>query len=276
MPIPSPVVAAAAAIPAAIAAVNRLTLTHTESTSTDRRNPPRAARQSSRTTTSTTTLMASTSRRYDDDRRAELKSIGEETLHALKEGMYGFRGVDQPLENASHTHISVLHISTLDAARLLEQVYKNNPSEHGTTGRQNSLAYYSHAIIYSPKVTVFRDDDGAWTYPFDIDVLSCAAVNAGEVRKATNAPVSSGLEVGIEKEMNERMGRICTSSSNKASEPYARFKYSFDRVIFAITGEETFAEFQSAFDAWGQERAVGQGRRQNQNRGGYSSNLINL
>jgi uncharacterized protein (TIGR02452 family) len=230
--------------------------------------------------------------RYDESRRAELKTIADETIRAINvEGMYAFKGVDYKLRprlkaatrdtkfydpespvalwattkldssrTLSSTHISVLNISTLDAARLLHNAYKNNPKEHGNiTGvlnfasatkpgggfkngaeaqeesiarsstlyytltteegskfyklhkaesAQNSAAYYSHAIIYSPKVTVFRDDDGTWTYPFEVDVLSCAAVNAGELRKSLNGPISSGLEVFIEKEMAERMGRI--------------------------------------------------------------------
>ena len=143
-------------------------------------------------------------------------------------------------------------------------------------------------MIYSPNISIFRDDDGNWTYPFLVDVLSCAAVNAGEVRKA-NGPITTGQEVEIEKEMAERMGRIlylfeskgvrniilgtfgtgvfCNSVATVARIwahllllPEARFKDSFDRVIFAITGEETFTNFQSAFNAWGQPRATGLGQ----------------
>ncbi|KDR78413.1 hypothetical protein GALMADRAFT_245584 [Galerina marginata CBS 339.88] len=306
--------------------------------------------------------------KHDESRRAELKRIADDTLRAIAEGMYPFKGVDYEIRprlkeaakntkfyapdleavtlwatsrlDASRTpspaHISVLHISTLDAARLLDNAYKHNSKDYGnTTGvlnfasatkagggfkngaeaqeesiarsstlyhtlttdegskfyklhsresAQNSAAYYSHAMIYSPKVTVFRDDDGMWTYPFEVDVLSCAAVNAGELRKALNGPITAGLEVTIEKEMAERMGRILylfeqhgirnlvlgtfgtgVFRNNVATvariwaqlliTQEARFKDSFDRIIFAITGDETFAEFQSAFDAWGQTRA---------------------
>ncbi|PPR03286.1 hypothetical protein CVT26_008120 [Gymnopilus dilepis] len=304
--------------------------------------------------------------RYDESRRLELKRIADETLRAIDEGMYPYHGVDQELQprmreaikgtkfyppdspasfwattkldsssTPSPAHISVLNVSTLDAARLLYNAYKNDPKDHGAvTGvlnfasatkpgggfkngaeaqeesiarsstlyptlisdeglkfyklhkaesAQNSAAYYSHAILYSPKVTVFRDDDGVWAYPFEIDVLSCAAVNAGELRKALDGPITSGLEVLIEKEMAERMGRILyvfeqhgihnlilgtfgtgVFRNNVATvariwaqlliTPDARFKDSFKRIIFAVTGEETFAEFQSAFDAWRQSR----------------------
>ncbi|KAH9477017.1 hypothetical protein JR316_0010933 [Psilocybe cubensis] len=319
-----------------------------------------------------TPMALATSGRFDEARRAELKRIAEETIAAIKEGRYAFRGVDQDLSvktrdaikntiffepdsavslwastkpdavppPQSPTHIAVLNISTLDAARLLEHAYMTNPLEehstrtgvlnfasatkpgggfkngaeaqeesiarastlyfslnkseeaakfyklHRAESAQNAAAYYSHAIIYSPKVTVFRDDDGEWTYPFDVDVLSCAAVNAGELKKSLNGPISSGLDVFVEKEMGERMGRILyvfeqhnirnivlgtfgtgvfrNSVATVARIwaqllilPDARFKYSFDRIIFAITGGETFADFQSAFDAWGQHRAPG-------------------
>jgi len=316
-------------------------------------------------------LITSTVTSFDESRRSALKRIAEETLAAIREGRFTYKGVDQCLIEAikeaktktvyyspnssikewgssakpnqtrsSSTHISILHITTLDAARLLENVYRNNPSEGGKTGvlnfasatkpgggfrngadaqeesiarsstlytalqtdeaqhfyklhtrenAENAAAYYSHAMIYSPNINVFRDDDGVWTYPFPVDVLSCAAVNAGEVRKALNGPISTGLEVGIEKEMSERMGRILflferrgvrniilgtfgtgVFRNNVATVariwahlllvPDARFKDSFDRIIFAITGEETFADFQSAFDAWGQARATGLGQ----------------
>ena len=306
----------------------------------------------------------------DGSHRSALKRIAEETLTALREGRYPYKGIDKDLKEAvkeaksktvyfspkssikewasstkpnpthsSPTHISILHVTTLDAARILDNVYKSNPSENGKTGilnfasatkpgggfqngadaqeesiarsstlsialktekaqqfynlhnrenAENAAAYYSHSMIYSPNISIFRDDDGNWTYPFAVDVLSCAAVNAGEVRKA-NGPITSGQEVVIEKEMSERMGRILYLFEQQGARniilgtfgtgvfrnkvdtvariwahlllvPEARFKDSFDRVIFAITGEETFTDFQSAFNAWGQPRATKQGR----------------
>jgi len=316
----------------------------------------------------TTPMATAGNRKFDEERRAELKKIADDTMRVLREGSYSFKGVDQFLfegianskkktkfysprseisgwattestssPSSSATHISVLHISTLDAARLLENVYKNNPSQRGKTGilnfasatkagggfrngaeaqeesiarsstlypclitdeaakfyklhsresAENHPAYYSHAIVYSPKVTVFRDDDGLYTYPFNVDVLTCAAVNAGEVRKTIAVPVRSGLEVGIEKEMKERMGRILFMFEKEGIRnivlgtfgtgvfrndvtivariwahllivPDARFKDSFDRIIFAVTGGKTFSDFQSVFEAWGKPRAAG-------------------
>jgi uncharacterized protein (TIGR02452 family) len=306
----------------------------------------------------------------DESHRSALKKIAEETLAAIREGRYPYKGIDEDLTEAveeaktktvyhsstspikewasstkhkpthsSPTHISILHITTLDAARLLANAYKSNPSEDGKTGilnfasatkpgggfkngaeaqeesiarsstlypalkteeaqkfyklhtrenAENTAAYYSHGMIYSPNISIFRDDDGNWTHPVLVDVLSCAAVNAGEVRKA-NGFINPGQEVKIEKEMLERMGRILylferegvrniilgtfgagVFRNNVATVariwahllliPEARFKDSFDRVIFAITGKETFTDFQSAFNAWGQPRGAGLGR----------------
>ena len=302
----------------------------------------------------------------NESHRSALKRIAEETLNAISEGSYSYNGVRRDLNedmkeaesktvyyssnstikqwasstkpnriHSSPTHISILHITTLDAARLLDNVYKSNPSEDGKTGilnfasatkpgggfrngaeaqeesiarsstlyralttekaqqfyklhkHENAAPFYSHGMIYSPNISIFRDDDGNWTYPFRVDVLSCAAVNAGEVRKVDGI-ITSGQEVGIEKEMYERMGRILYLFENRGVRnivlgtfgtgvfrnsvatvariwahllllPEARFKGSFDRVIFAITGEETFIEFQSAFNAWGEPRAAGIG-----------------
>ncbi|KAI0314620.1 hypothetical protein OF83DRAFT_423843, partial [Amylostereum chailletii] len=48
--------------------------------------------------------------------------------------------------------------------------------------RSKRGGYYTHAMIYSPAVTVFRDDSGGWLAPYQIDVLTSPAVNAGDVR----------------------------------------------------------------------------------------------
>jgi len=311
--------------------------------------------------------------KFTDARRAQLRKIGEETLDTIHRGHYTLRGVEYSLKEkvkeskksteyyppdagldqwaatpkpqrtggpdgiSLPTHISILEISTMDAARLLESVYTNNPGEICTTGvlnfasatkpgggfqngaeaqeesiarastlyptlmtdnaqkfyklhklenEQNARAYYSHAMIYSPKITVFRDDDGLWTRPFDVDVLTCAAVNAGEILKNTVGPTTSGVNVSIEKEMTERMGRILFLFEQKGVRnivlgtfgtgvfkndiatvtriwasllllPTARFLDSFDRIIFAVTGEDTFANFNSGFEAWANPKASG-------------------
>ncbi|KAJ7209800.1 hypothetical protein GGX14DRAFT_453165 [Mycena pura] len=89
---------------------------------------------------------------------------------------------------------------------------------------------YTHAMIYTRGVRFFRSDSGAWVVPVDADVLTSAAVNAGEVRrraggatrggrggikayfKPADRPVPSSatndVEATIEAAMRERMGRL--------------------------------------------------------------------
>jgi len=296
--------------------------------------------------------------RSTEGRRGELRKISQETLDAIHRGRYEFNdksidlktrtqesckatkfyGSDSatkewatltPSSIASPTHNSVLQITTIDAARLLDDMYHNNPSEaHNVTGvlnfasatkpgggfldgldgqeqavarastlhptlltseaqkfykfhgAQNNGGNYSHGMIYSPKVTIFRDDDGCWAPKFEIDVLSCAAVNVNMV--LSSAANKSATLVSIEREMKERMGRILylferagvrniilgafgTGFLNNDVAtvariwaqllvvPSARFKKSFDRVIFAIMGDPTYALFNDAFLAWEQQ-----------------------
>jgi uncharacterized protein (TIGR02452 family) len=131
--------------------------------------------------------------------------------------------------------------------------------------------FYSHAMVYSPGVVFFRDDDGGWTKPLKADVLVSAAVNAGEVRRA-----GKGSESRIESVMRERMGRVLFLFSQRGVRNLvlgsfgtgvfrnnvetiariwaellvvdgARFKGSFDRVVFAILGKQTFDTFDETF-----------------------------
>ena len=44
-------------------------------------------------------------------------------------------------------------------------------------------AFYTHAMVYSPAVVLFRGDMGDLKKPIDVDVLTSAAVNAGDVRE---------------------------------------------------------------------------------------------
>ena len=298
--------------------------------------------------------------KFTEARRAELRKMGQQTLDVLERGYYDFLGERYDIQaeiresnestkfygsNSSVskwaistpkkskptiTQVSILQITTIDAARLLENVYHNNPRDAGKTGvlnfasatkpgggfrngaeaqeesiarasslysslltpeatkfydihksegLQNDAAFYSHGMVYSPKVVVFRDDDGLWTTPFTIDVLTCAAVNAGEVLKNTNGTHNPATVVNIEKKMMERMGRILYLFEQQGARnivlgtfgtgvfqndvatvtriwaqllvlPTARFKNSFDRVIFAVTGDATYNDFKSGFEAW--------------------------
>lgn len=134
--------------------------------------------------------------------------------------------------------------------------------------------FYTHAMIYSPNVRVFRDDAGEWVKPMTIDVLTSPAVNAGVVKKTLGEETDpQTLDDNIEKEMKERMGRILflfeqqgakhlvlgsfgtgvfQNSISMVATIWAelfntRFRHSFETVVFAILGQATFTEFQQVF-----------------------------
>ncbi|KAH0587128.1 hypothetical protein H2248_005944 [Termitomyces sp. 'cryptogamus'] len=137
--------------------------------------------------------------------------------------------------------------------------------------------YYSHAMIYSPGVIVFRDDGDEWLEPITVDVVTSPAVNAGVLRKSLWGKASpQATEERIEKVMKERMGRILFLFEQQGAKhivlgsfgtgvfqndvttiarlwaelltaPNARFKNCFTRVVFGILGNKTFTEFKRAF-----------------------------
>lgn len=137
--------------------------------------------------------------------------------------------------------------------------------------------YYTHAMVYSPGVIVFRDDQGGWLEPLVVDVLTSPAVNAGVVRQSLKGHVAGDAEEArIARTMRERMGRLLflfesqgvrhvvlgsfgtgvfrNSVTTVASiwadlllKPESRFARSFDSVVFAVLGKQTFAEFEAVF-----------------------------
>ena len=294
---------------------------------------------------------------YNEARTEALKKIGKETLKVQQKESYTCQGfvydlsenIEETAENSvfyppndpsitgwlnkqrteslssSPTYVSVLQMSALGAARVLEDIFKSNAEARGSIGvlsfagpveptkkvlsgfnsQETSIArsttlcsaltapegkkfyqvasspgYHTHAILFCPAVTVIRSDEGGFSVPYEIDVVNCAAVNAGKVRKQPRPGVS--VENSIEDEMEERMGRIlyvfeqrgvrnivlgafgAGYFNNKVEvvaglwakllmDREARFKESFDRVIFAITGQETYRAFHREFDPAGAE-----------------------
>jgi len=137
--------------------------------------------------------------------------------------------------------------------------------------------YYSHAMIYSPRVLFFRDDTGGWKEPIQVDILVSAAVNAGVARRKL-AEIGSTDESEIESTMKERMARVLYLFEKKGVKNLvlgsfgtgvfrnkvelvasiwlellvgesARFGKSFDRVVFAVIGGETFKKFGVLFQS---------------------------
>jgi len=288
-----------------------------------------------------------------NDRRSALRQIAEATLEAIGHGSYVLNGVNNDLEakvgdskrktkfyapdsflstwtltptssptstdKTASTQISILEISTLDAARYLSNkgpgklgilnfASAKKPGGGFLTGAQaqeESIArssalyptlmtstarnfytlhnkdakggFYSHAMVYSPGVVVFRDDGGGWQEPFTIDVLTSPAVNAGVIRKSPWAKSNEkGTEEKIVKTMKERMGRILFLFEREGAKrivlgsfgtgvfqnnvdvvarlwaellavPGSRFETSFDEVVFGILGRKTFEAFGDGF-----------------------------
>ena len=295
---------------------------------------------------------------YNEARTAALKKIGKETLKAQERESYPCQGavydlsesIEETAENsvfyrpndpsitgwlnkqrigsefASPTYVSVLQMSALGSARVLEDIFQSNPEARGSIGvlsfagpsepgkkvldgfnsQETSIArsttlcsallspegrkfyqvtstpgYHTHAILFCPGVTVIRNEEGEFSIPYEIDVVNCAAVNAKKVRQGGTTP-SRNIEKSIEDVMEERMGRILYVFEQRGvrnvvlgafgtgyfqnkvevvarlwakllTDREARFKESFDRVIFAITGRETYRAFHREFDPAGAE-----------------------
>ncbi|KAG8220419.1 hypothetical protein J3R82DRAFT_3110 [Butyriboletus roseoflavus] len=144
--------------------------------------------------------------------------------------------------------------------------------------RDRRGGFYHHAMIYSPSVVIFRNDAGEWVTPFEVDVLTCAAVNANDVRNKNGTHADHAkVESTIESTMKERMGRILSLMEQQGAKSLvlgsfgtgvfrnsvkmvariwadlltskgARYRSSFDHVVFAILGTSTFTTFKHAFE----------------------------
>lgn len=138
--------------------------------------------------------------------------------------------------------------------------------------------FYSHAMIFSPSVLVLRDDAGAWVPPYQIEVVTCAAVNAGVVRQHAGDSFGPDTAARIEGTMRERMARILFLFEQRGlrnivlgsfgtgvfrndvdmvadiwfdllAEDGARFARSFDRVVFGIIDRQTVERFKAVFES---------------------------
>ncbi|EIW80271.1 hypothetical protein CONPUDRAFT_43093, partial [Coniophora puteana RWD-64-598 SS2] len=141
-------------------------------------------------------------------------------------------------------------------------------------GRDRAGGFYYDAMIYTPGVVVVRDDAGGWVEPEEADVLTSAAVNAGDVRNKNKVQRGEReIEERIVAAMRERMGRILylfelQGARNLVLGSFGtgvfrndvdvvaalwaellstRFKDSFERVLFAVLGAETFKTFKETF-----------------------------
>jgi len=149
-----------------------------------------------------------------------------------------------------------------DIAQRFYQSHRKNPKQ----------GYYSHAMIYSPRVLFIRSDDGSWHEPIEVDIVTSCAVNAGVVRRYLRQSQSND-ENDLDAAMKERMARILYLFEQQGvrnlvlgsfgtgvfrnrvelvAEVWkdllvsenARFKHSFDHVVFAILGNAPYTTFK--------------------------------
>lgn len=202
------------------------------------------------------------------------KSRGHEKI-----GVLNFASAHRPgggfLNGAQAQEESIARSSTLyptlitSTARPFYDIHRLDPDG----------GYYSHSMIYSPGVVLFRDDDGAWLKPVEVDIITSPAVNAGTVRQTLFGRLArKSEEAKIERVMRERMARILHLFERNGvrhlvlgsfgtgvfkNDPAvvariwadllgrgeaSRFGKSFERVVFAVLGKDTFPKFEEAFE----------------------------
>ncbi|KAJ6631863.1 hypothetical protein B0H10DRAFT_1865357 [Mycena sp. CBHHK59/15] len=189
-------------------------------------------------------------------------------------GVLNFASAEQPgggfINGASAQEESIARSSALYAS-LMTPTAQQFYTLHCADGKGG---YYTHAMVYSPHVVVFRTDDGAWAEPMEIDVLTSPAVHAGLVRK--RAAPGTAVEVDIMRAMKERMARILFLFERRQVRniilgsfgtgvfqndidtvagiwaellcgPSARFGSSFQYVAFAVVDHPTYKRFRREF-----------------------------
>jgi len=172
----------------------------------------------------------------------------------------GARAQEESIARSSSLYVSL----TTDAARPFYALH---------AGRGEHNGFYTHAMIYSPEVHLFRDDDGTWLDAIPVDIVTSPAVNAGKLRRRYLP--TSGLEWKIEDAMRERMARILALFEMKGATSLvlgsfgtgvfqndvgvvariwrdllrnrgARFRSAFKEVTFCIPDAQTKGVFEAA------------------------------
>ncbi|KAJ7751222.1 hypothetical protein DFH07DRAFT_904326 [Mycena maculata] len=186
-------------------------------------------------------------------------------------GLLNFASAEQPgggfINGANAQEESIARSGSLYAS-LMTPTAQQFYSLHTEDGKGG---WYTHAMVYSPRIVLFRDDDGAWVPPMEVDVLTSPAVHAGLVRKRSS---SSDVEAKIARTMRERMARLLflferrqvrtlvlgsfgtgvfqndvdTVAAIWAELLSGRFKTSFDYVAFAVVDGATCGRFRKAFE----------------------------
>ncbi|KAG8860763.1 hypothetical protein FRB91_001027 [Serendipita sp. 411] len=170
---------------------------------------------------------------------------------------------------------SIARVSTLYASLTtptgLQFYKKETRDQEGPT--------YSHSMVYSPRILVFRTDDGAYLEePYEISVVTSPAVNAGVVRSQNRHQDEGKVERAIARIMTQHMARILALFQNRGDRwivlgsygtgvfrnpvetvagiwanllirEGAPFAGVFERVEFAILGRDTFERFEAVFQS---------------------------
>ncbi|EDQ99623.1 uncharacterized protein LACBIDRAFT_316238 [Laccaria bicolor S238N-H82] len=196
---------------------------------------------------------------------SENKRIGVLNFASAKNAGGGFiRGAQAQEESIARSSSLYPSLINEEGAKFY-RIHNKDPRE----------GYYSHAMIYSPRVVFFRDDLGNWKSPIEVDIVTSPAVNAGVVRRYLRE-IGSADESKLDAAMKERMARILYLFEKQGMRNLvlgsfgtgvfrnrvelvasiwtelligegARFKHSFDHVIFAILGHQTFKTFETIF-----------------------------
>ncbi len=137
--------------------------------------------------------------------------------------------------------------------------------------------FYTHTMIYSPNILLLRDDEGTWLTPLCVDVVTSAAVNVRGVGRTQKLPPQERAEK-VEDMMRERAARLLYAFevngvrqivlgawgcgifgnnvrsvagmwANLLGRKDSRFKGSFDRVVFAVLGQDPYEKFKDAYES---------------------------
>ncbi|KAJ7155148.1 hypothetical protein C8R46DRAFT_960304 [Mycena filopes] len=188
-------------------------------------------------------------------------------------GVLNFASAEQPgggfINGANAQEESIARSSTLYPS-LMTPTAQQFYTLHSADARDG---FYTHAMVYSPHVVLFRDDYGDMVRPMQVEVLTSPAVNASLIR---NKFSGQSVEKDIKRKMRERMARILYLFERRnvrnlilgsfgtgvfrndvdvvariwaelLSGPNARFAHSFDYVAFGIMDNSTYTRFERAF-----------------------------
>jgi uncharacterized protein (TIGR02452 family) len=112
-------------------------------------------------------------------------------------------GASNPAEKGEQER-SLLEASNLSVSLSTKHAQKfYSEHEHGGNG-----ALFSQVFILSPGVTCFRDGEGQWARPVQIDVVTATPVNVQTFKKASERVLPArAIARTVEGTMEDRMGR---------------------------------------------------------------------